>query len=219
MRVVNICFHGIGTPRRELEAGEDAYWVSTDVFLGILDKAVDRPDVRLSFDDGNASDVEVALAALQERDLTATFFAVAGRLDQAGSLTRGDAHALHAAGMTVGTHGMWHRPWRGLEGKDQEEELVEARELLAEAIGAPVHDAALPLGRYDRRLLGRLRTLAYRSVLTSDRRWARAGQWLQPRYSIRCGDTPDSVDREVLRRPPAAARARSLVVGTAKRLR
>jgi len=24
--VVNICFHGIGAPRRELEPGKEAYW-------------------------------------------------------------------------------------------------------------------------------------------------------------------------------------------------
>ena len=28
--VLNICFHGIGTPQRQLEPGEDAYWVDTD---------------------------------------------------------------------------------------------------------------------------------------------------------------------------------------------
>lgn len=219
MHVVNVCFHGIGAPHRELEAGEDAYWVSHDVFRGVLDRVVGRPDVRLSFDDGNVSDAEIALPALQERALTATFFVVAARLDRHGSLTRENIRALHGAGMTIGNHGMWHRPWTNLDPRDLHEELVEARHVLAEVIGSPVRDAALPLGRYDRRVVSRLRTLDYRSVQTSDRRWARSDQWLQPRYSIRQGDTPRSVECEVLRRPPSPARARGAVVGAIKRLR
>lgn len=219
MRVVNVCFHGIGRPQRRYEPGEDAYWVDEDVFLGILDKVVGRPDVRLSFDDGNASDADVALTALLDRGLTASFFVVAGRVDQHGSLSRDDLRRLHAAGMTVGTHGMWHRPWRGLSAEHLDEELITAREILSEATGTSVEDAALPLGRYDRRVLVRLRELQYRSVHTSDRRWAVAGQWLQPRYSIRRGDTASTVERDVLCRPSAPARARGALVGTAKSLR
>ena len=30
--IVNVCFHGIGTPDRELEPGEDKYWISTELF-------------------------------------------------------------------------------------------------------------------------------------------------------------------------------------------
>lgn len=219
MRVVNVCFHGIGTPQRELEPGEARYWVTPEVFTEILDRVVGRRQVRLSFDDGNASDVRVALPALRDRGLTATFFVVAGRLGQPGSLTRDDVRRLHEAGMTIGSHGMWHRPWQGLDLTQQKEELVRAREVLSDVIGSPVHDAALPLGRYDRRLLSLLRPLGYRTVQTSDRRWARTGRWLQPRYSIRAGDTAQSVDREVLRRPSVPAHASRVLVGTAKRLR
>lgn len=219
MRVVNLCFHGVGTPRRQPEPGEDAYWVRRDTFLEVLDAVVGRDDVRLSFDDGNDSDAELAFPALQERGLTATFFVVAGRLDRPGSLSRDDVRRLHAAGMPIGSHGMWHRPWRGLDSARDREELVIARQVLAGVIGAPVRDAALPLGRYDRHLLTRLRSLDYRSVHTSDRRWARSDQWLQPRFSMRCDDTADSVARDVLRPLPLPRRARGAVVGAVKRLR
>src|SRR5207249_4098380 len=37
-RCINICFHGVGTPRRELEPGEDVYWISEDAFRRILDE-------------------------------------------------------------------------------------------------------------------------------------------------------------------------------------
>lgn len=219
MRVVNICFHGIGVPGRELEPGEDVYWIDPETFGEILDVVRHRPEVRLSFDDANASDAEIALPELVARGLRASFFLVAGRLDEPGSLTCDQVRELHAAGMTIGNHGMTHRPWRGLGPRDQDQEYVAAREAIAEVIGAPVHDAALPLGRYDRRVVDRLHSLDYRSVHTSDRRWAREGHWMQPRYSIHRGDSASWVERELLRPPSPAARARGALVGTAKRWR
>ncbi|NYE35517.1 peptidoglycan/xylan/chitin deacetylase (PgdA/CDA1 family) [Nocardioides cavernae] len=217
--LVNLCFHGIGEPGRELEPGEETYWIDRTTFAEILDLVRDRPDVRLSFDDANASDATIALPELLARGLTASFFVVAGRLDQPGSLTSDQVRQLHAAGMTIGNHGMTHCPWRGLGRLDQDREYVAAREAIAAVIGAPVHDAALPLGRYDRRVVDRLRTLDYRSVHTSDRRRAREGRWLQPRYSIHSGDTAAWVEQELLRPPSVAAHARGALVGTAKRWR
>ena len=77
--VHGICFHGIGTPERTLEPGEDRYWVAIDEFLAMLDAIAAAPGVRISFDDGNASDIEIALGGLRERDLSASFFVLAGR--------------------------------------------------------------------------------------------------------------------------------------------
>src|SRR5687768_1699714 len=106
--IVNVCFHGIGTPARELEPGEDRYWIPVDVYHRVLDDVATWPSVRISFDDGNASDVEIGLPALLERGLTADFFVLAGRLGAAGSLDEAAVKELAAAGMTIGTHGMRH---------------------------------------------------------------------------------------------------------------
>ncbi|WP_244931734.1 polysaccharide deacetylase family protein [Nocardioides sp. W7] len=216
---LNLCFHGIGAPARELEPGEAPYWIGTELFHRILDEVADDPRVRLSFDDGNASDAETGLPALLERGLSATFFVLAGRLDQDGSLSRDQVLQLQQRGMRIGTHGMDHRPWRRMDPAVRERELVTARDRLEILLGEPVEDAALPLGRYDRALLRRLRSLGYRSVHTSDRRWARDGDWIQPRFSLRAGDTLDGLRTSVLRRPPLPHRARGELVGLAKRLR
>lgn len=218
-RVVNVCFHGIGTPGRELEPGEDAYWVDPPTFHGVLDAVAGRPDVRLSFDDGNASDAEIALPALVERGLHATFFVLAGRLDEPGSLSADAVRDLVGHGMAVGSHGMHHHPWRGMDELTTRRELVEARTRLAEVTGLPVREAAAPLGRYDRRVLRDLRRLGYDRVHTSDRRWARPDAWLQPRFSVRRGDTVASVKSEVLTPPGVLRRAELDAVGLVKRLR
>jgi peptidoglycan/xylan/chitin deacetylase (PgdA/CDA1 family) len=217
--VVNVCFHGIGAPRRELEPGEAAYWVGVEQFQRILDELAGWPQIRISFDDANASDAEIGLPALRERGLSADFFLVAGRLGQPGSLGPDDVRRLHREGMGIGTHGMRHRSWRRLDPAHIREELVDARDRLAEVVGQPVDTAALPLGQYDRHVLAALRRYGYRRVFTSDRRNARHNAWLQPRYSVRRGDTPDSLRAQVFTATPLARRVRAAAIGTVKRWR
>ncbi|KAE8764894.1 polysaccharide deacetylase family protein [Georgenia thermotolerans] len=217
-RVLNICFHGIGTPRRPLEPGESAYWISAEAYLRILDEVMTWPGVRLSFDDGNASDLALGVDALEERGLHATFFVLAGRLGTAGSLSPDDVLELRRRGMTLGTHGMDHRSWRGMDPRTARVELVDARARLAELIGASVEEAALPRGEYDRHVLRRLRSLGYAAVHTSDRRSGRTGAWLQPRFSVRTVDTAASLRAEVLH-ASRAAWAASWAKGLVKRWR
>ena len=190
---VHLCFHGIGTCAEEREPGEARYWVEPGMFLRILDEVDALPHVRLSFDDGNLSDVTTALPALAGRGLRATFFALAGRLDDPRSLRASDLRELRAAGMSIGSHGWDHVPWRGLDATGTRRELVDARLALADASDGPIEDAALPLGRYDRRLLGDLRRQGYRHVYTSDRLPSRPQAWLQPRYSVTATDTLESL--------------------------
>jgi peptidoglycan/xylan/chitin deacetylase (PgdA/CDA1 family) len=216
--VTNVCFHGIGTPDRDLEPGEASYWIGRDAFLGVLDVLAERPEARISFDDGNASDVEIALPALVERGLTATFFVIAGRLEKRGSLAGDHVRELRRAGMDVGTHGMQHRSWRAMSSGETRVELTEARAVLAEVTGQRVVDAALPLGMYDRRLLADLRRHGYRRVYTSDRDSTSEKAWLQPRYSVGSSDTVASV-RAMLEKPTLTHRAERRLARTVKALR
>lgn len=217
--MINICFHGVGAPRRELEPGEDPYWVAAGQFHRILDELLTWPGVRISFDDGNLSDLTDALPALLERGLVADFFVLAGRLGTAGSLDRDDVRTLQGHGMRIGTHGMAHRSWRGMDRATRQRELVAARTELAELTGTPVDRAACPLGSYDRGVLSHLRRLGYHRVFTSDRRRARPDAWLQPRYSVRRQDTPESLRAEALVKPGVVRGAQAKLVGVAKRLR
>lgn len=217
--VTNINFHGIGSPRRQLESGEATYWVSKSSFLGILDELVDDPSVRLSFDDGNASDIEVALPALVERGLSATFFVLAGRLDERGSVAAEQVRELVSAGMRIGSHGMHHRSWRSMSAADTRVELVEAKDMLSEAAGAAVTEAALPLGSYDRRILSDLRRLGYGRVYTSDQARAGAGAWLQPRFTVTATDTASSVRHTMVQRPTLYRRAERRAARVVKQLR
>ena len=194
-RSINLTFHGIGEPSRPLESGEAGVWVDRDRFYSLLDSVAGRDDVRITFDDGNASDVQDALPALRDRQLQATFFVVAGRLGEPGFVDAAAVRDLTAAGMAVGCHGMRHRPWRGLEDNELHEELVAAKAILEETTGAPITEAACPFGSYDRRVLRTLRSAGYDRVYTSDRGTSDPHEFLQPRNTVGPQDGSDLVAR------------------------
>lgn len=186
--VHNLTFHGLGPRPEHLSGGEAAVWLGYEGFTAVLDEIAGRRDVRLTFDDGNRSDVELALPELRRRGLRATFFLVAGRLGDPSYLGADDVSGLVAAGMEIGSHGMRHRPWRRLDDDELAVELIDARRVLEEAAGGPVMAASCPMGAYDRRVLARARAAGFRRLFTSDRGPARSDAWLQPRSSLHRDD-------------------------------
>jgi peptidoglycan/xylan/chitin deacetylase (PgdA/CDA1 family) len=197
-----------------LEPGEQDVWLSRDAFHRHLDAAARHDRVLITFDDGNESDFEVALPALLARGVRAIFFIIAGRVDHPRYLKRDQLTALVDAGMTIGSHGMDHRPWRRMDHDTAVKEVVTAKAQLEKLTGRPIHDAACPYGSYDRKGLAALRAAGLRRVFTSDKGPAQADQWLQARTSIRRNDPPDLVDRLVLmrsQRVPLLSRAKQLL--------
>jgi peptidoglycan/xylan/chitin deacetylase (PgdA/CDA1 family) len=202
-RRIHLTFHGVGEKTRQLDSGEADVWVSADRFTGVLDAVARRPDVQISFDDGNASDVEIALPALRERGLSATFFVVAGRVGTDGFLDADDIGTLANEGMTIGCHGMHHRRWRRLSPGDLHQELVVSRDRLEEIVGRPVTHAACPFGSYDRQVLRSLRSSGYDRVFTSDCGPSRPDRWLQPRNSVRSSHSALALDELLTPEVPA----------------
>lgn len=223
-RVVTLTVHGIGVPDRALEVGEAGTWITVDAFEAVLDVVASRPHVRLTFDDANASDVEVALPRLRERGLTADFFVLAGLLGERGRLDHDDVRELHGAGMRVGSHGWAHRNWREVAAPRAparllHEELVLAPQVLARVVGTDVTEVAVPFGQYDRHVLSRLRRAGAGRVFTSDGGWSRPGAWVQPRNSIHSDSDPAWAERLTARRPALPRRVRTVAAQAAKRTR
>jgi peptidoglycan/xylan/chitin deacetylase (PgdA/CDA1 family) len=192
-RFITLTFHGIGDIDRPLDDGEGDVWIDRQLFGAVLDHVSGRADVRLTFDDGNASDVRHALPELERRKLRGTFFVVAERLGRPGFLSAGDVRALADAGMAIGSHGMRHVPWRHLPDERLHEELVEAKAQLEGVLDRPVTEASCPFGAYDRRVLRALRRCGYDRVYTSDGGTAHPDAWLQARTSIHSADRADAV--------------------------
>jgi peptidoglycan/xylan/chitin deacetylase (PgdA/CDA1 family) len=183
--VVNILVHGIGPVGRRLDPGEEQVWVSTEQFERLLDAVAERSDVWISFDDGNSSDVEIALPRLVERGLTAEFFLLAGLLGERERVDRAGVGALLDAGMAIGSHGWSHRDWRRIDSAQAREELNDAHRVLGEVIGRPVSRVAIPFGSYDRHVLRLLREAGVTRAYSSDGGRVRPDAWLQARNSVR----------------------------------
>lgn len=217
---IGVVFHGIGTPSRPLEPGEERYWLTADHFARCLDEVAGLPDpasVWLSFDDGNASDHDIALPMLLERGLVADFFVLTGRIGQPGTLSEGQLRALHGAGMGVGSHGVDHRNWRTLGAADLRHEVEVSRAMLERICAAPVCRASVPFGRYNGRVVQALRAAGYTAVGTNDGGRLRPGSYLQPRTNARA-DMSSADFRALIRgEEPLARRLRRLLVGIRRR--
>ncbi|MBB4686540.1 polysaccharide deacetylase family protein [Amycolatopsis jiangsuensis] len=201
--MVTFAVHGIGRPRRALDPGEDERWLTVEQFDSLLD-VVAGAGAHLTFDDGNVSDVEIALPRLVDRGLHAEFFPLAGRVGERGYVGREDLRRLVRAGMHVGSHGWDRHGWRHLDRTfTVRRELDAAPRLLEELSGAPVQRYSLPSGSYDRRVLTHLREAGATRVYSTGGR-SRPGAWLRPRVEVRsdldAGWVENAVRRAGLRR-------------------
>jgi peptidoglycan/xylan/chitin deacetylase (PgdA/CDA1 family) len=217
--VVILTVHGIGPALRPLDPGEDRTWVTIEQFEQVLDAVVGRNDVRLTFDDGNASDLEIGLPRLLERGLSAEFFVLAGLLGEPGRLKVADVRQLHEAGMTVGSHGWAHRDWRRIDPSLHAQEFGDSCRVLGELTGRTVSRVAIPFGSYDRYVLRHLRRTGITCAFTSDGGRARPRSWLQPRTSLRADIGPEWVRSVLDGRPSPYLLARQVAARTLKRVR
>ena len=95
-----------------------------------------------------------------------------------------DAYRSFWAGMDIGSHGWEPRDWRRLDERHAHRELEDAPRLLGDLCGQPVCRFSLPFGKYDRRVLARLRQAGATRVYTSDGGTARDDGWLQARTEL-----------------------------------
>lgn len=169
--MIALNFHGIGEPHAGVPADERRYWLTVESFRRIIERVVNEhgpENFAFTFDDGNESD-RLAADMLARFGLRGRFFLLTGRFAQRHYCSREDAKQLFAQGMIVGLHGRDHRDWKTLEKADLEQETVIARAELAEVIGAPIAEVAIPFGSYDCRVMKWLKRQGFARIHTSDR--------------------------------------------------
>lgn len=186
--IINL--HGIGEAVRPYELGEKPYWIGRDELKRALDfvqSRRDSADIGLTVDDGNSSDFEIVAPELRKRGVNATFFVLAERLDQNGYLRRSQVRELAGEGFEVGSHGLNHVAWTGVDDRTLEREVRDSKAIIEGIIGRPVTSASTPFGLYDRRVLRCLRRSGYRDVFSSDGTPRLTSAWPTPRQSLRSG--------------------------------
>ena len=182
-------FHGLGAPHADVPESERPYWLPVDRFAGIIEEIVARraggADIALTFDDGNRSDLEIAVPYLVENGLVAAFFVLTGRLGDSRYLSRSDVTRLRDLGMDIGLHGRNHVDWRRLDEAGRADEIPRSRAELEDLAGEAVRSVSIPFGAYDRRLMSYLKRQDFDTIYTSDGGRARIGDRVQPRTSLR----------------------------------
>ncbi|WP_424812485.1 polysaccharide deacetylase family protein [Roseococcus sp. YIM B11640] len=180
-----LIFHGVGPlPARPVEAGEARYWSAEDTLRRAVALAAADPDIEITFDDGNLSDLRVAAPLLAERGLTARFFVLAGRIGWKEFLSAADIRELDRMGMTIGSHGMDHAHWPALDDAALNRELAGSKAILEGILGKPVQEAAVPFGDFDGRTLRASMAAGYRRIYTSSGGLASRGMRIVPRTSV-----------------------------------
>ncbi|MEP6939074.1 MAG: polysaccharide deacetylase family protein [Rudaea sp.] len=194
-----LMYHGLHATAQSRGRFESVYSVAPEEFSAQLDwllqagyrsmrlddlqaNGPETKPVVITFDDGDVSNVEVALPLLRERGMVAEFFVTSDFIDCAGMLTRADVRALSDAGMGVQSHGQSHRYLEDLDAGALADELGNSKRLIEELTGRIVDALALPGGRGGERERQDALRQGYRYLFNSapgsNRHWQR-GQYLQ----------------------------------------
>jgi len=195
---VCLMLHGLGTPSPAISAAERPYWLPVPAFANIVD-LVRGSSARLTFDDGNASDLEIALPTLLDAGLTASFFIPSDRIGQPGYLSEDGVRALHAAGMEIGSHGCAHLNWTAVSDEMIAQDVMRSFGRLGSIIGERIRAVAVPFGACDRRILRVLKALGVGRVYSSFSGPNVGDKWIVRRDCIR-SDMPEAEIRRRLER-------------------
>jgi peptidoglycan/xylan/chitin deacetylase (PgdA/CDA1 family) len=160
------------TQRLAIDAADRPYAISAQTFARQLDllrrhdipvvhpDVLERPGttlpggVLLTFDDGHASNADIALPLLEQRGLSALFFITTGFIGRRpGFCQWDDVRALARRGMVVGGHGHSHCFLSDLPADALHAELEQSRTLLQQELQSEVRQMSFPGGRYDARSL------------------------------------------------------------------
>lgn len=206
-RAAIFCLHDVVPPERlgEVPVGHRPYALAPDelrallveaqasrrraITVGAVPAELADPFYALTFDDGAASDYEVAFPILHELGLRATFFVVPTLVDTAGYVTWAQLREMVAAGMEVGSHSLTHPFVNALDRAGLEREFGESKRILEERLGIAVRSASLPRGWEPPALRPVLADLGYRVFCTSRVAWWHPGDdpLAMPRVAVRRG--------------------------------
>lgn len=114
--------------------------------------------VAITFDDGYADVASHALPILRQHGFSATLFVSTGWLqappeastywDRWPRMGWGDLAAALADGMSIGSHGVTHRPWTRLSPPELRDELRRSKTELEDRLRASVETLSYPHGRF-----------------------------------------------------------------------
>lgn len=155
--------------------------------------------MRLTFDDGHASQFRYAFPLLQEHRVRAIFFAIVGWMDRRPDyMTWAQLREVAAAGHQVQSHGLSHRFLTACTDLELEEEVGVSRKELQQRLGMAVDAISMPYGRMDGRVIKACLAAGYTRIYTSAPKMPfRVGLEAQVlgRFMVKRSTTPADLDR------------------------
>ena len=124
--------------------------------------------VVFTFDDGYASNLEVAAPALNRYRFTGTFFITVERIGQPGYMTWDQLKRLVFLGMEIGSHGVTHKPLTQLSKEELEQELVHSKRRLEQQLGVPILSLAAPGGFWNDAVAKAVKEAGYDAMWVSN---------------------------------------------------
>jgi peptidoglycan/xylan/chitin deacetylase (PgdA/CDA1 family) len=220
-----LMYHGLGAALpAEVVGRETKYWVTPaafarhlaqireagqrvrrlyDFWSGEPDSPENQSAVVLSFDDGHATDYEVAFPLLLAAGARAEFFVNTATIERAGYLTWAQIVEMHRAGMSFQSHAHDHVLLPGLPERLLRNELQTSKRLIEDRVGRGVDFLAAPYGMLDRRVAEVARDVGYQAVCSSLSWPARPGAAVVTRVAV-YRDTTAARFAGILARQPGA---------------
>ena len=188
---VVLMYHGIfpDADTRAIDAEDLPYAVSVSDFTRQLDELAQRkvglyndemsPDVVISFDDGHASNLQLAAPLLKERELAAYFFITTDFIGKrSGFMSRDELQELSMmTGMCIGSHGMTHRFFDDMTEAEAINELTGSREELETICQSTCQSISFPGGRFTQAVLDQVIAAGYTQVFGSEIGLIGAERW------------------------------------------
>ncbi len=158
-------YHELGlTPTR------DVYGLSVDTFREHVSMVSEQCGARecITFDDGHASNFELAAPVLQEFHVPAIFFLTTSWIGVRDAfMTWKQVKMLAAAGHGIASHTHTHPLLTACSDEALEVELTTSKRILEERVGVEVTSISMPGGRVNSRILAACAAAGYERVYSS----------------------------------------------------
>jgi len=153
------------------EAGRSLYTVTPGQFRSHLDLCLGERLAKplITFDDGHASNFELALPLLSQTGVRAVFFVTTGWTGRRPDfMSWAQLQELVRLGHSIQSHSWSHKLLTHLSSQDLDFELIASKEALEQKLGAAVESISIPAGRWNQRILEACSNAGYQRVFVSE---------------------------------------------------
>jgi peptidoglycan/xylan/chitin deacetylase (PgdA/CDA1 family) len=169
---------------RHIEASGYRVFLAEELPHSSHSPATKALSIALTFDDGRASDYEVAYPMLRNAGLGATFFINSATVDTPGLLTWSQLKEMRRNGMSIQSHSHDHVDLARLSSDQLDYQLRRSKAEIEDRLGCEVSLLALPYGSMPQHMISTAMKLGYKAICSSGGRLARSSSVIIDRVCI-----------------------------------